>query len=206
MLPTQAMFKPSYIAESIGSGKSQKFLHLVGKVMVADVVNANGRVYQRHEIADVMQFFKHRSIVEQMPVAGELNHPVPENLRLDLHNASHLIMDAWMEGNYGCAKLRIVETPAGNIVKALVAGGMRPGVSSRGNGRVGRNGVVEGFKCLTMDIVHNPSGPGCHPDILTESMHNTKIVSLSQAVCHDSSAQSYLQKEIISLMHKIQGK
>ena len=125
---------------------------------------------------------------------GELNHP--DNLSIDLKNVSHVITEAWMDGNNAIGKCKILNTPSGRIVQDLIEGGVKLGVSSRGTGNVNHAGIVEDFNFVTLDIVAQPSGPGCYPDVIRESIENPKIMTLAEAVVHDPYAQKFLKKEI----------
>ena len=60
-------------------------------------------------------------------------------------------------------KALILDTPNGKIVKGLLDGGVRLGVSTRGMGslenRNGVNYVKDDFMLATVDIVQDPSAP-----------------------------------------------
>jgi hypothetical protein len=140
-------------------------------------------------------------IKEGAYIMGELNHP--ENLSIDLKNVSHIITEAWMEGNNAVGKCKILNTPSGQIVKQLIEGGVRLGVSSRGTGNVTNEGIVEDFSFVTLDIVAQPSGPGCYPDVVRESIENPKILSLAEAVREDPKAQKYFKEEVLKFINSI---
>jgi hypothetical protein len=92
---------------------------------------------------------------------GELNHPEGPTINLD--KVSHIIEKLDWSGNDVVGKARILETPMGNIVKGLLDGGVRLGVSTRGMGSLEeRNGVSfvkDDFILSTVDIVQDPSAP-----------------------------------------------
>ena len=92
---------------------------------------------------------------------GELNHPEGPTINLD--KVSHIIEKLDWSGNDVVGKARILETPMGNIVKGLLDGGVRLGVSTRGMGSLEeRNGVMfvkDDFHLSTVDIVQDPSAP-----------------------------------------------
>jgi hypothetical protein len=92
---------------------------------------------------------------------GELNHPEGPTINLD--KVSHLIEKLDWSGNDVVGKARILETPMGQIVKGLLDGGVRLGVSTRGMGSLEeRNGVSfvkDDFILSTVDIVQDPSAP-----------------------------------------------
>jgi hypothetical protein len=180
-------------AQLIESTDAQKNLYLAGRMMAAEQKNLNQRIYPRNEIERAVVTINER-IKEGTYVMGELNHP--DNLNIDLKNVSHIITEAWMDGDNAIGKCKILDTPSGQIVKQLIAGGVKLGVSSRGTGNVTNEGIVEDFSFVTVDIVAQPSGPGCYPDVVRESVENPKIMDLAEAVRVDPKAQAYFKKEI----------
>jgi hypothetical protein len=104
-----------------------------------------------------------------------------------------------MDGSNVVGKMKLLNTPSGQIAKAILEGGVRLGVSSRGTGSVGADGKVSGFSFVTVDIVDNPSAPDARPNLVRESLENQKIVTLAEIVVEDKSAQKHLEKEIRKL-------
>lgn len=180
-------------AALVESRDMQKNLYLAGRIMAAEQKNLNQRVYPKAEIARAVSLIAEKA-KEGAFIMGELNHP--DNLSVDLKNVSHIITEAWMDGDNAVGKCKILNTPSGLIVQNLIAGGVKLGVSSRGTGNVTTEGVVEDFAFVTLDIVAQPSGPGCYPDVVRESVENKRILSLAEAVQHDKKAQKYLTSEI----------
>jgi hypothetical protein len=140
-------------------------------------------------------------ILTEGPIMGELAHP--DNLSINLANVSHCITEMRMDANTVVGKMKLLNTPSGNIAKSLLEGGVKLGVSSRGAGSVGNDGVVSGFSFTTVDIVSQPSGPGCYPNLVRESIENQKIVTLAEAMVHDATAQKYLRKEMKKFLHSL---
>lgn len=190
-------------AALVESRDAQKNLFLAGRIMAAEQKNLNGRNYPRAEIAKAVDLINQR-IKEGQYVMGELNHP--DNLSIDLKNVSHVITEAWMDGNNAMGKCKVLNTPSGLIVQALVEGGVKPGVSSRGTGNVTHEGMVEDFSFVTLDIVAQPSGPGCYPDIVREAQENRKVMTLAEALIDDPKAQKYFKEEIFKFLDKLTGK
>lgn len=175
------------------SRDKEKNLYLSGRMMAAEQKNLNQRVYPKSEIEKAVGFIMEKAKDGQF-VMGELNHP--DNLSVDLKNVSHIITEAWMDGDNAVGKCKVLNTPSGQIVQQLIGGGVKLGVSSRGTGNVTTEGVVEDFAFVTLDIVAQPSGPGCYPDVVRESVENPKIMSLAEAVVHDPKAQKYFKAEV----------
>lgn len=167
--------------------------YLSGIFMQADVVNGNRRTYPLNEIKAAVDGMNKR-ISEGYTIYGELNHP--DNLGIDLNNVSHIITEMRCEGANAIGKAKILNTPKGQIVKAIIEGGGRLGVSSRGSGNV-VEGMVNSFNLVTVDIVATPSAPNAYPSHVMEALEeNTKIQTLAEAVCHDQSAQKYFAIEM----------
>jgi hypothetical protein len=180
-------------AQLVESRDAQKNLYLAGRMMAAEAKNLNQRIYPKAEIERAVGLINEK-IKEGAYVMGELNHP--DNLSIDLKNVSHIITEAWMDGPNAIGKCKILNTPSGLIVQNLIQGGVKLGVSSRGTGNVTTEGVVEDFAFVTLDIVAQPSGPGCYPDVVREAQGDKRVMTLAEAVMHDPRAQQYFKAEI----------
>lgn len=168
-------------------------LYLSGIMMQAALKNGNGRCYPLEEISKAVETAKTR-ISEGNFICGELNHP--DVLSINLANVSHAIVEASMSGNDAIGKMKLLNTPSGNIAKGLIEGGVRLGVSSRGTGNVNEGGNVSDFSFVTVDIVYQPSAPGAYPNVVHEAMGSKKVMTLAEAMVHDSKAQKHFAKEI----------
>lgn len=195
-------FTPAQAA-LVESRDAEKNIYLSGRMMASEQKNLNQRIYPRAEIERAVGFINEKC-AEQAYVMGELNHP--DNLSIDLKNVSHIITEAYMDGDNAIGKCKILNTPSGLIVQNLIAGGVKLGVSSRGTGNVTNEGIVEDFAFVTVDIVAQPSGPGCYPDIVRESVENQKIRTLAEAVMEDKKAQKYFIAEMKKFIDHLTGK
>lgn len=175
-------------------------LFLNGILMSADIVNGNNRRYPLTEISREVDKVASR-IKEGHYQVGELNHP--DVLSINLANVSHAITEIRMDGSNAIGKMKLLNTPAGNIAKGLIEGGVRLGVSSRGTGNVNEAGLVSDFAFVTIDIVHQPSAPDAYPDAITEAMGSKKIMTLAEAVVHDAEAQKYFKKEMKAFLEAL---
>jgi hypothetical protein len=138
--------KKSYAIEGIFASSEQK--------------NRNGRIYPRA----VMESAVGKYIDEQVSkgrAVGELNHPEGPTINLD--KVSHKIDTLEWKGDDVIGKATILETPMGQIVKGLLDGGVRVGVSTRGMGSLqkGSGAMMVGpdFMLNAVDIVQDPSAP-----------------------------------------------
>ena len=150
--------KLEVLTEKTQSGGKRHFIE--GVFMQSEAKNRNGRVYPKA----IMEKAVDRYVTEQVKTGravGELNHPEGPTINLD--KVSHIIEGLDWKGNDVVGKARILETPMGNIVKGLLDGGVRLGVSTRGMGSLEeRNGVMyvkDDFYLSTVDIVQDPSAP-----------------------------------------------
>ncbi len=175
-------------------------LYLKGIMMQAELKNGNGRIYPLDEISKAVEEAQKR-IREGYSIMGELNHP--DTLSINLDRVSHVITEVSMDGNNAIGKMKLVNTPCGNIAKALIESGVRLGVSSRGTGNVNESGGVSDFSFVTVDIVSQPSAPNAYPSPVMEALGSKKVMTLAEAVVHDPKAQAYFKKEIMSLLEAI---
>ena len=132
---------------------------LTGKLQEAEVQNGNGRVYPRKILEREMK--NYMMLVKDRRALGELDHP--DDSVINLNNASHMVTDAWWDGNNVMGKVKILNTPSGKILQQLVNDGVKLGISSRALGSVnesdGRTMVQEDLQLICFDFVSEPSTP-----------------------------------------------
>ena len=138
--------------------RGRKNLYMKGIFIQGNVRNFNERVYPTTEIRKAVERINEQ-IKEGHSICGELDHP--EELTINLDRVSHAITDMWMDGANGLGKLRVLITPSGSIIRALIEDGIRLGVSSRGVGNVDDRGEVSGFEIITVDVVMRPVRSRC---------------------------------------------
>ena len=146
-----------YITE--GTGKD---LYIEGIFLQSEMKNRNGRIYPKTVMEkEVTRYMK--EYVQAGRAFGELGHPEGPTINLD--RVSHMITSLKEDGNNFVGRAKIMNTPMGNIVKNLIDGGAKLGVSSRGMGTLkvnneGINEVQDDFYLATAaDIVADPSAP-----------------------------------------------
>lgn len=131
-----------------------------GILQKADTLNQNGRVYPlpilEREIRNYQKFIK------ESRALGECDHP--DSSVVELKNASHIIREAYMEGDICYGTVELLDTPAGKILQSLVESGVTLGISSRGVGSTKSEGdyqvVQDDFQLICWDFVSEPSTPG----------------------------------------------
>ena len=178
------------ITEASNDGKE---VYLTGIVMQADVTNRNGRVYPMTEMAAAVAGMA-QSIKEYGGVFGELDHPA-DRISINLDRVSHVITEVYMDGSNVMGKMKLLDTPVGQIAKVLAKSGVRYGVSSRGTGVVSES-VVSNFNLQTIDLVATPSAQGAYPNTVYEALEELKtgrkLLTLNEQLRDDPAAQKYI--------------
>jgi hypothetical protein len=145
-----------------GKEDSSKNYYIEGVFMQSEIKNRNGRMYPEQMLkSEIDRYVK--EYVDKKRAFGELGHPEGPTINLD--RVSHMITELRQDGSDFIGKAKILNTPNGNIVKALIDEGARLGVSSRGMGSIKTEGrdvqiVQDDFYLATAaDIVADPSAP-----------------------------------------------
>jgi hypothetical protein len=132
----------------------------------ADEENNNKRIYPKallnREVEKLAESLNGRRLM------GELDHPQHDSVKLS--NVSHLITKLDVKGNDIIGEAEILNTPMGQVAKALIEGGVQIGISSRGMGTLsegqdGKRYVNEDFRLITWDLVADPSTRGAYPTL-----------------------------------------
>ena len=149
-------YNKDVILEAINSdGKT----YLSGILQRANTVNQNGRIYPREVLSREVKNYQ-KFIIENRAL-GELDHP--DSTVVNLKNVSHIIREAYMEGDVVYGKLEVLSTPSGKILQSLINSGVKLGISSRGIGSTTQKGdyhiVQDDFQLICFDMVSEPSTP-----------------------------------------------
>lgn len=169
LLMTELSEETQFITEKTEDGKQHRYI--TGRFIVGEEVNKNGRMYPLHVLENEVNRYV-REVVNANRAYGELNHP--SGPTINLQNVSHIITELKKEGHYFNGKARLTETPMGKIAMGLLESGGQLGVSTRGMGSLkesnGKMVVQSDFKLSTVDIVSDPSGPGCFVNGIMEGV------------------------------------
>jgi len=156
---------------------------LVGVCQKAGTKNGNGRVYPKNVLQREVE--NYQQLVRERRALGELDHP--DDSVINLKNASHLITKMWWDGDSVMAKIEVLDTPSGKILKDLLNSDVKLGISSRGMGSVkesmGSLTVEDDFQLICFDMVADPSTPGAFMSIsigLNENKNPSFTKELSQ--------------------------
>jgi hypothetical protein len=168
-LITEHLEAVKYITEANEKGEKNVFIE--GVFMQAEQENRNKRIYPKSVLSEATAKYVKEQVKTGRAV-GELNHP--EGPQINLDKVSHRITSLKFEGNDVVGKALILDTPMGKIVKGLVEGGVKLGVSSRGMGTVERREnksyVKDDFILNTIDIVQDPSAPSAFVEGIMEGV------------------------------------
>lgn len=205
----QEYINPSVVAPLYEEHEDQetgkKNLYMEGIFIQAAVKNHNQRVYPVDEIKRAVETLNN-SIREHGGVCGEVDHP--DDLKINLDRVSHMITKMWMDGPNGYGKLKILPTPMGKLVEAMITSGVKLGVSSRGSGQVNEaTGHVSDFEIITVDIVATPSAPSAYPKAIYESLMNYRkgdqVLEIAREASVDARVQKYLKNAIIGFINDL---
>ena len=135
---------------------------LKGVIQRSDTLNQNGRIYPKSILErEVMNYQK---LIKENRALGECDHP--DSSVVELKNVSHIVREAFMDGDAVQGSIEILDTPKGKIIQSLIESGITLGISSRGVGSTRRQGdtqvVQDDFQLICFDMVSEPSTPGAY--------------------------------------------
>ena len=141
------------VTESTGPNGAKR-LFIKGPYTVANSRNRNRRIYPLEEMVRQIGIFD-KELIQQRRAYGELEHP--EYPQIMVSEACHLVTEIQQDGTTFIGKSKILSTPKGKIVEAIINDGGNLGISSRALGNVNDQGIVTEFKLCTFDVVADPS-------------------------------------------------
>ncbi|QDP51354.1 MAG: putative prohead core protein protease [Prokaryotic dsDNA virus sp.] len=146
---------------------NEGFLIFPAKLQEAEATNGNLRRYPKmileREIAN------YQKLVKEKRALGECDHP--DDSVINLKNASHMVSRIWWDGNNVLGTIKVLKTPAGDILRGLYDSGVLFGFSSRAMGSLqessGPDGssvqiVQDDLQLICFDAVSEPSAPGAY--------------------------------------------
>jgi hypothetical protein len=155
--------------------KKSGTMRIAGIFQRAECPNQNNRIYERELF--VRELTRLDEAIKERRLMGELDHPTHDAVKLG--NVSHLVTKLKMTGNDMIGEAEILNTPCGQVAQALIKGGVKLGISSRGMGSLTERGdyslVNDDFKLVTFDLVADPSTKGAFPGLVNETK-NSKFI------------------------------
>tara|TARA_B100000131_G_scaffold110724_2_gene107719 strand:- start:6420 stop:7031 length:612 start_codon:yes stop_codon:yes gene_type:complete len=151
-------YSPELIKESRENNNGKVIMK--GILQKADTLNQNGRIYPEPILSREVR--NYQKFIQENRALGECDHP--DSSVVELKNASHIVREAYMEGDVCYGTVELLDTPSGKILQSLVESGVTLGISSRGVGSTTRQGdhdiVQDDFQLICWDFVSEPSTPG----------------------------------------------
>ena len=162
------VFIIEHINEGLVVSDNNGDIVLEGTAAVFGVKNNNNRIYEKAEYLPHLTYLQEK--ISKGQLFGELDHP--QNFDVSLKNVSHVVEGLnYDEGSNSVKiKLRILNTPAGQIAKTLVESGCTISCSSRAAGQVMNEGKVKLHRIFTYDLV---AEPGFSQAILQKSVNES---------------------------------
>jgi len=151
-----------YNVENIKESRIQNGgkIMMKGVLQKSDTLNQNGRLYPRPILEREVR--NYQKFIQENRALGECDHP--DTSVVELKNASHIIREAYMDGDICYGTVELLDTPSGKILQSLVESGVTLGISSRGVGSTRHEGeyqvVQDDFQLICWDFVSEPSTPG----------------------------------------------
>ena len=151
-----------YTADTIKESKESNGgkIMMKGILQKSDTLNQNGRIYP--QIILEREVRNYQKFIAENRALGECDHP--DSSVVELKNVSHIVREAYMDGDICYGVVELLNTPAGKILQSLVESGVTLGISSRGVGSTKRDGnydiVQDDFQLICWDFVSEPSTPG----------------------------------------------
>lgn len=143
-------------SRKINNGK----IILRGPIQKSNTLNQNGRIYPRPILE--REIMNYQKLIQENRAMGECDHP--DSSVVELKNVSHVVKEAYMQGDTVYGAIEILDTPSGKIIQSLIESGVTLGISSRGVGSTKKQGnsqiVQDDFQLICFDMVSEPSTPG----------------------------------------------
>jgi hypothetical protein len=202
------------VIEEQSNRNSVSNLYVKGPFIGCNSVNKNKRMYKLDDTRTEVQRYINEMVLPGRAM-GELNHPTSADVNLE--RACHLVTELTEVNDYFVGKAKVLSTPTGQILRALINDGVKVGMSTRALGQLMENNdynLVQNMHLVAIDAVADPSYPKAFVNGILES--KTYVVeqdgsfeevyenfekSLKTIPKHD--IESYLRKQIIKFINSI---
>lgn len=206
------------VQDSITSESGENIPIIGGILSESEVVSPNGYRYKADFWREVLSRPNVKELIASRECLGTIEHP-EDDIAYDItpyDKASHFVKSVTLKDNnpYGC--FGILNTPLGNILKALVDVDVPVGVSTRGYGDMLTDSVspyipTDGYEFITWDIVRRPNFGTLRMTKVTDSnkilSHLAELVSMygERDKCVDNLHKTGLIKDMDSLMSELKN-
>lgn len=153
--------------ENLSVDKKDNEYVLEGVFAQFGVENNNHRIYEEKEYLPHLDYLKKK--IDENRLLGELDHP--DKFDISLSKVSHLIEDVKYDAKKRqiVGRIKLLDTPSGQIAKNLVDTGVPISISSRAAGVVGENKKVQIKRIFTYDLVADPGFENARLNKINES-------------------------------------
>lgn len=154
--------------ENLSVNKKNDDYVLEGVFAQFGVENNNNRIYEEKEYLPHLDYLKKK--ISENRLLGELDHP--DKFDISLSKVSHLIEDIKYDAKKRqiVGRIKLLDTPSGQIAKNLVDTGVPISISSRAAGVVGENKKVQIKRIFTYDLVADPGFENARLNKINESL------------------------------------
>lgn len=202
------------VIEEQSNRNSSSNLYVKGPFIGCNSVNKNKRMYRLDDTRSEVQRYVNE-MVQPGRAMGELNHPSSADVNLE--RACHLVTELHEVDDYFVGKAKVLSTPTGQILRALINDGVKVGMSTRALGQLMENkdyNLVQNMHLVAIDAVADPSYPKAFVNGILESasfvvnqdgrfeqIYEDFGKSLKTLPKHD--IESYLRQQIIKFINSI---
>lgn len=183
--------------------------HIIeGRFIAGDIKNGNGRIYESKILKPAVSKYINES-VKRGQGFGQLNHPPYPHI--DPKEIAIVINSLSEDGSHYNGKATVINEGLGKIVIAIMEAGGKLGVSTRALGTISeRDGIKYVNSDLVfsaIDVVQNPSGPGCMVNGIMESVNynmleDGTIIQLAVDATKNKITEAKAMKAFADLMIK----
>jgi hypothetical protein len=182
--------------------KANGTMKIAGVFQRAGTPNQNKRIYEKKLL--VREMTRLDEAIQERRLMGELDHPTHDAVKLG--NVSHLVTKLHMKGDDMLGEAEILNTPCGQVAQALIKGGVKLGISSRGMGSLTEKGdysvVNDDFKLVTFDLVADPSTKGAFPGLVNESKDSKFIEDTVKATYDKALSEKIFIQKLFNQLRK----
>jgi hypothetical protein len=157
------------IIEEQDNLKKGSSLYVKGPFIGCNQVNKNRRMYNLEDTREEVNRYISEMVAPGRAM-GELNHP--SSAEVNLERACHLVTELYEEDNAFYGKAKVLSTPMGQILRALINDGVKVGMSTRALGSLQEESsynLVKNMRLVAVDAVADPSFPKAFVNGILES-------------------------------------
>jgi hypothetical protein len=157
------------IVEEQDNLKKGSSLYVKGPFIGCNQINKNRRMYNLDETREEVNRYISEMVAPGRAM-GELNHP--SSAEVNLERACHLVTELYEEDNAFYGKAKVLSTPMGQILRALINDGVKVGMSTRALGSLQEESsynLVKNMRLVAVDAVADPSFPKAFVNGILES-------------------------------------